>query len=127
MMVADDFTSQRPLKQRSRNRQRHNPKRKQKQQVHSDRHKAAVLKQDLLEAVHRIGKRIDDSDRLQPRWNPVTGEIAPLGKKSSVFNTPNIARGTSGSSTRTISRNMNPLKATEVQTISSSRSKADSG
>ncbi len=50
--------------------------------------------------------------------------MAPLGKNSSVFSTPNMARGTSGSSTRTIIRNIMPLKANDVEMISSNRSKA---
>ena len=53
--------------------------------------------------------------------------MAPLGKKSSVFSTPNMARGTSGSSTRTIIRNIMPLKAMEVAMMSSKRSKAVTG
>ena len=40
--------------------------------------------------------------------------MAPEGKNSSVLSTPNMARGTSGSSTRTIIRNIMPLKAMEV-------------
>ena len=58
--------------------------------------------------------------------NPETGEIAPLGKNSSVFRTPNMARGTRGSSTRTIMRNIMPLNAIEVEMMSSKR-RADTG
>src|SRR6266568_1565459 len=45
------------------------------------------------------------------------GYTEPLGKKSNVFRIPKIARGTRGSSTRTISRNIIVLNATEVSRI----------
>src|ERR1700750_2042941 len=59
--------------------------------------------------------------------NPETGEMAPLGKNSKVLSTPNMARGTSGSSTRTIIRNIMPLKAIDVEMMSIRRSKAVTG
>src|SRR6185369_14528938 len=45
------------------------------------------------------------------------GYTAPLGKNSRVFKRPNIARGVSGSETRTISRNIMQTIASEETTI----------
>src|SRR2546430_14098687 len=50
--------------------------------------------------------------------NAWIGYTAPLGKKSTVLSTPKIARGTSGSLTRTINRNIMLINASEVATTS---------
>ena len=49
--------------------------------------------------------------------NDAVGYMAPEGYNSSTLSTPNMARGTSGSSTRTMSRNIMPLKAIEPAMI----------
>ena len=48
--------------------------------------------------------------------------MLPLGKNRRVLRMPNMARGTSGSSTRTIIRNIMALKAIEVATMRTSSS-----
>src|SRR6202045_2722634 len=53
--------------------------------------------------------------------NASTGKIDPLGKNNNVFRIPKIARGTSGSSIRTIIKNIIVLNATEVSTIITNR------
>ena len=48
--------------------------------------------------------------------NEPVGYTAPLGKYSTVFSTPKIARGTSGSLTRTMIRNIMLMSASAVAT-----------
>src|SRR3989442_8627495 len=59
--------------------------------------------------------------------NPCCGYTAPLGKYSRVFRTPNIARGISGSVTRTMSRNIRLMSANAVATMTTKSRKSRSG
>ena len=49
-----------PFEQRRGNQQRPNAEGKKEQQVSLDRNEPAVLQQNRLEAVNRVGERIDD-------------------------------------------------------------------
>ena len=59
--------------------------------------------------------------------NDAVGYMAPEGYNRSTLSTPNMARGTSGSSTRTISRNIMPLKAMEPAMMRHNICKIDHG
>src|SRR5579862_1316625 len=59
--------------------------------------------------------------------NPCCGYTAPLGKYSSVLSTPKIARGTSGSVTRTMIRNIKLISENAVMTMTMKRRSNRSG
>src|SRR5664280_1886190 len=107
---------QRSLEQRGGNGDHDGGRHRQIQQVGADGREARILQQNRLEAVHRVREGIDIGDSAKPRRKRLNGIDGAAGENSSVFRIPNMARGTRGSSTRTISRNIMVLKANEVAT-----------
>ena len=112
-----DRSLQRPLKQRNRNPQRNCRKHRKEKHVAPHRRQRSFFQQQAFEAIHRVSERIHSRNRPQPPRKRLNRITDPLGKNSSVFRMPNMARGTSGSSIRTISKNIMVLNASEVSTI----------
>ena len=77
--------------------------------------------------MHGIGERVNDRDGFHPGRKRLVGYTAPLGKYSTVLSMPKMARGTSGSLTRTMIRNIMLISASAVTTTSNSIRASRSG